>query len=154
MDFLLWQLSWLAFFGFGGWISILIIEKLKKYKMPERNNPETSNEAWRSITNEQLNDTYKKIIFALNNIGEGTFEDIASFLKVDKTKIWKRMSELQRMEIVYRPGNKKVLKSGRNGYTWMLCGKGIKKVATERTPKGNTVSDFSKNILKQSNLFL
>lgn len=122
-------------------------KKLKLKTMPDRKKPETSNEAWRSITNEQLNDTYKQIVYALNQIGEGTFEDIASFLKVDKTKIWKRMSELARMEIVYRPGNKRVLKSGRNGFTWMLCGKGVNKTTTEnKKQQGKSITDHTRTI--------
>jgi len=107
--------------------------------MPERKNPETSNEAWRSITTADLNDIYKKIIDALNVLGEGTFEEIAAVAMVDKSRVWKRLSEMQRMELCYRPGKKKKLKSGRNGFTWMLCANALKKTeATIKSPSTNT----------------
>jgi predicted transcriptional regulator len=81
--------------------------------------PETSIESYRSLDPRQLNETYRQILYALDEIGEGTFEDIASFLKCNAGKIWKRMSELGKMELAYRPGNKRKLKSGKMGFTWM-----------------------------------
>jgi len=84
-----------------------------------RKMPETSIDAYRSLDPRELNETYRHILHALDEIGEGTFEDIAAFLKLNPSRIWKRMSELAKMELIYRPGNKKVLKSGRSGFTWM-----------------------------------
>lgn len=80
---------------------------------------ETSIEAFKSLDPRELNETYRQILYALDEIGEGTFEDIASFLKCAPGKIWKRMSELGKMELTYRPGNKRKLKSGKMGFTWM-----------------------------------
>lgn len=115
--------------------------------MTERKNPETSLEAYRSLTIDQLNDTYKEIIKALQAIGEGTFEDIAAHLKCDKSKIWKRMSELERMEVVYKPGNKRVLKSGRSGFTYMLTSQNTQRTqASDKLLSGKSVSDYSKTI--------
>lgn len=120
--------------------------------MSERKNPETSIAAYKSLDVTQLTQMYKDIISALTVIGEGTFEDVAAHLKVDKARVWKRMSELERMELVYRPGNKRVLKSGRSGFTWMLRIAATPKVekATERSPKGESVGDFSKKIVQIS----
>lgn len=99
--------------------------------MSNRKNPETSNEAYRSLKVEDLNEIYRLIIGALNVLGKGTFEDIAAYLKKDSSKIWKRMSELERMMVVFRPGTKKLLKSGRNGYEWMLTNSSTQKTETE-----------------------
>jgi len=77
-----------------------------------RNNPQTSIDAYRSLDPAKLSDTYKKIILALTELGNGTFEDIAKKMKVDKSVVWKRLSELERANILYRPGTKKHLNQG------------------------------------------
>lgn len=85
----------------------------------KRKNPETSIDAYKSLDPQQLNETYRQILSALDSLGEGSFEDIAAFLKEPPAKIWKRLGELGKMELIYRPGNKRMLKSGRMGFTWM-----------------------------------
>lgn len=88
--------------------------------MAKRSNPETSTAAYKSLRIEDLNDTYREVVAALNEIGNGTFEDIAAHLKCSPSKIWKRLSELEKMEFIYRPGTKKTLKSGRQGFEWAI----------------------------------
>ena len=85
----------------------------------KRQLPETSIDAFKSLDPRELNETYRQILFSLDQLGEATFEEIASFLHVSPARIWKRMSELGKMELIYRPGNKRKLKSGRMGFTWM-----------------------------------
>lgn len=122
--------------------------------MTKRKNPPTSAEAFKSITEDQLRAIYKKIIDALRLIGEGSQEDIAAKAKVDREKIWKRLSELHNMGFIYRPGNTRVLRSGRKGYTWMLTEAGIQKTTFEKSMPGKSVSDFSKAISRvQTTLF-
>jgi len=122
--------------------------------MSERKNPETSLEAYRSLDIQQLNETYRLILGALGELGEGTFEDIAAKMKVDKSRVWKRMSELERMELVYRPGNKRLLKSGRNGYTWMLRNSVLPKTNEQLLVyKIQEEKEPTKPILTQATLF-
>ena len=120
--------------------------------MSERKNPETSNEAYRSLKVSELNETYRLILSALSVLGEGTFEDISAYLKVDKSRIWKRMSELERMQLVYRPGNKRLLKSGRNGFTWCLTSNSLPKTEEGNPYKKGTkaATDFAGEILANS----
>lgn len=115
--------------------------------MSKQQQPETSLEAYKSLDVATLTDIYKKILGVLAVIGEGTFEDIAAQLRVDKSRVWKRMSELERMELVYRPGNKRVLKSGRQGYTWMLTnGATPKTTKTEQMLKGKGIEAHTRRI--------
>lgn len=93
--------------------------------MSKRKVPETSIEAHDSLSPEYLNDTYRVITKSLSEIGKGTVEDIAAHAKMDKHAVWKRMSELLKMEVIYRTEEKKVLKSGRKGFVWMLSEKYI-----------------------------
>lgn len=112
-----------------------------------RNVPETSKEAFKSLNPDDLIEIYRNILKALGALNKGTFEEIAAYLKVDKSRVWKRLSEMERMELIYRPGTKKLLKSGRNGYEWALRSTYIPKTdAAEKSLKGTTVSDYSKKI--------
>jgi predicted ArsR family transcriptional regulator len=121
----------------------------------KRNNPSTSNEAYRQLKAERVRETYKQILFALSIIKEGTFEDIARQIGCKPDVIWKRLSELANDGKIYRPGNKRPLKSGRNGYTWMLITPGIAPAKiVEMSMPGTTVQDYSKKITSiQQDLF-
>lgn len=128
--------------------------------MAKKQIPDTSREAFQSLDPSKLRETYKNILLALAELGSGNFEDIAAKMKVDKSTVWKRLSELHTMGLIYRPGTKKLLKSGRNGYCWALTSIGIPKTDQDmKALKGKSVSDYSKEITniskqaKQQNLF-
>lgn len=116
--------------------------------MRKSNVPETSKEAFKSLDPVKLSDSYKKIVLALSELGSGTFEDISKKMRVDKSIVWKRLSELERAGIIYRPGTKKTLKSGRSGFVWMiLSSDGISSLIEEAKLKSTqTVQDHSRNI--------
>lgn len=119
--------------------------------MSKRKYPETSHDAHRSLKVAKVNETYQKILIALSIIREGTFEDIAREMKVEPDIVWKRLSELHDAGKIYRPGNKRPLKSGRQGYTWMNVTPGVSsKKVTERAMPGKSVSDYSKEITQLS----
>lgn len=116
--------------------------------------PETSKEAYRSLDPDKIREIYQLILFSLSQLGEATFEEIAASLKVSKDRVWKRLSELNKEGLIYRPGNKRMLKSGRSGYTWMLTEKGRPNTTkAEKALKGKSVSDYSKKITELSNQY-
>ena|ERR1044071_827825 len=121
--------------------------------MGKRNNPATSNDAFRSLKHSETQELYEKILWGLGQIKEGTYEEISRAIKVPKERVWKRMNELLKAGKIYRPGNKKPLDSGREGYTWCLSlpGQSVEKV-TEVFPKGKGSNDFAKQII-QNTLF-
>jgi DNA-binding transcriptional regulator GbsR (MarR family) len=132
---------------------------MSKSKTPKRKIPDTSVEAWKSIDPSQLAQIYCGILYALGIMHRGTFEEIAAHMKVDKSRVWKRMSELERMKLVYRPGSKKMLKSGRQGYEWALTSQVSTKTDKDlKALKGKpTIIDHSRNIQsisEQTKLFL
>lgn len=107
-----------------------------------RKNIETSIEAFHSLKSEEMRKTYLDIIWALSVIKTGTFENIATFLKCSPGKIWRRLGELEsKYNLIHRPGEKKPLKSGRNGFVWKL---NSDTPIVERPIPGKTVSDYSK----------
>lgn len=97
--------------------------------------PDTSIEAFYSLDPEKIREIHKRILWALSQIKEGSFEDIAYALKEKESKIWRRLKEMSDMNLIYRTENKKVLSSGRKGYTW--------KATLQGQP---TVQDHSRNI--------
>lgn len=115
--------------------------------MTKKKIPETSKAAFRSLDPEKLNERYSKILQALGVIKEGTYEQIAKCAGLKDNVVWKRLSELAANKLIYRPGNKRKLKSGREGYTWMLTGEVAEKMQNrERLMDGESVSDISKGI--------
>jgi hypothetical protein len=109
---------------------------------------DTSKEAFNSLDPSQLAEIYRNILYALAKLRYATTEEVAAFLKIDHSKCWKRFSELERQELIYRPGIKKILKSGRMGHTWGLRDKAIPKTEDElKALKGMpTIQDISRNI--------
>lgn len=103
--------------------------------MTKRKNTDTSIEAYRSLDPNNLADIYSRILWALSQITEGTWEDISIALKEKDSRIWRRLNEMQKMDLIYRTEHKKVLSSGRKGFTW------------KATLKGSpTLQDHSRNI--------
>lgn len=118
--------------------------------MRKSNPPQTSIDAYRSLDPANINETYKKIVSALVVIKSGTFEDIAKHLKVEKSVVWKRLGEMEKMKLLQRPGKKKKLKSGREGYVWEINNEYYeicKTIATQYNLKDKpTIQDHSRNI--------
>lgn len=112
---------------------------------------ETSREAYRSLDPEKISEIHRKILYALSQLFEGTYEEISAFLKEDKSRIWKRISELLKAGLIYRPGNKKALRSGRAGFTYRLTDVAMPKTqASEKALRGRSIADFSRSIHKLS----
>lgn len=115
--------------------------------MAKKKQPETSEAAYRSLDPDKLNERYTKILAALGRIKEGTFEQIAKEAKLEDKVVWKRLSELEKNGLIYRPGNKRKLRSGRDGFTWMLTGAVTEEMQNrERSLDGKSVGDYSKEI--------
>jgi predicted transcriptional regulator len=89
--------------------------------------PETSHEAHKSMTKDLLSKHHTQIIDALKILKKATSEEIAIFLNWDdKNRSARRMSELEREQIIYKPGEKRKTKYGRNAFVYEL----VKKEAT------------------------
>lgn len=117
--------------------------------------PETSIEAFNSLRSEDMIKTYNNILYSLSILKEATYEEMASFLKCEPGKIWRRLSELhEKYHLIYRPGNKRKLKSNRPSYTWKLSNPDMENiVVTERFPKGKASHEYAKDLFTQQALF-
>lgn len=113
--------------------------------MGKKKMAETSLEAFRQLTADKLREDYKKILTTLSIIGESTSEQIAAKMKVKPDKVWKRLSELKEKELIYKPGTRKPLKSGCNGFCWALTEKGKLLVSSsDLLLPGKPIQDFSR----------
>lgn len=122
--------------------------------MSKKKVPQTSLDAKKSLDPARLAEIYKKILDALRIIGKGHYEDIARQMKVDPSRVWKRLSETHIMGLIERTGERKALSSGRDGFVWRLTNKDIPaNPIVEKYLPGPTVSDYSKKLIQQPTLF-
>lgn len=129
--------------------------------MPKRKQIDTSLAAYHSLKAEDVRNIYKKILEALKVLGSANTEVISDYLTLPHPKVHKRTSEMERLEMIYKPGTKSVMKSGRMGFNWSIRGTGQKESAVETNYKKETktaatiASDIINNSgnLKQQKLF-
>lgn len=114
--------------------------------MAKRKIPQTSLAAYRSLDPEKINDIHKKILSGLEVIGPSTFEDLADYLHLQPQRVWRRLSELGSAKLIHRPGERKIMKSGRQGMVWALGPPSEEVEKKKRVMKGPTVQQFSKAI--------
>lgn len=116
--------------------------------MSKRKNPPTSTEAYKSIDPSTIRKMYKDILGTLNIIETGTYEDIASFLEEKPERIWRRLSEMGEMGLIHRPGDRKLMSSGRYGMVWKIGAAVEPEKKKKKIMKGPSVADFSRAILQ------
>ena len=122
--------------------------------MSKRKHISTSADAYNSLKPGQLAAIYRKIIEALKVLGQGSSQQISAHLTLDDDVVRKRLSELGKMGIIYKPGHKVPTKKGRDSYVWQLCSPGAKTDTQNKVMTGKSVIDYSKTIQQiQNNLF-
>lgn len=83
--------------------------------------PETSHEAFDLMTKPLISNHQQQIIHALKQLKKATFEEIAIFLDWDdKNRAARRLSEMEREQIIYKTGEKRKTKYGRNAFVYCL----------------------------------
>src|SRR6185437_3168790 len=109
--------------------------------------PITSLEAYRQVNSEMLVNHHSKIISTLKSAKNGLiYEQIAAQLKLDKHQIGRRLSELERMQVVYKTGEKRLTSTNRNAFVYKIVENGEVSAEPERMMKGESVSDISKKL--------
>lgn len=118
--------------------------------MPKRKVAETSLEAWRSITQEQLSDHHAKILAALTDLKKASAEQISTHTNLHYWQITRRMSELERKNLIYKTGVKVATRTGRSAAVYALCKPDEVPVKeTVSVLPGKSVSDYSKEMTKK-----
>lgn len=110
--------------------------------------PDTSIEAYKSLEQDKVRETYQRILWALGIIKEGNFEAIAAQMCVEPSVVWKRLSELCKDKKIHRPGHKTPTRSGRNAFVWRLGeGDNVEKVYEKGTA---TAADKALQLIETS----
>lgn len=118
--------------------------------MPNRENlPSTSLEAYKSVSPEMLTNHHKCILVALKVMGSGTFEQIAVAVAMEKHQIGRRLSEMERMGIIYKPGEKRNTSTRRQAFVYKLVENGEVSAQPEKVMQGETISDLSKKLTQK-----
>jgi predicted transcriptional regulator len=121
--------------------------------MPKTKLPKTSLEAHDKVTPEMLSDHYGKILKALGRLEQANYEQIAKYVNMDRHQVGRRLKEMERMNLIYKPGFTLPTSTGRSANVYMLCNPGEKrKTETEKMLPGDSVSDFSRRLV-QNKLF-
>ena len=92
--------------------------------------PSTSHAANVAMTYEMRKQHHGKIIAALKSLGSGTYEELADFSGLESHAVGRRLSELEREQIVWKPGTQKKTKSNRSAYIYQLTGDSQPKTET------------------------
>lgn len=97
----------------------------------KRNLPDTSHAANKAATLEMRQGHYKKIIDALSKLGVANYEKIADYIGLDRHAVGRRVSEMEGLQLIYKPGTKSFTKSHRQAYDYCLTGQGMPKTDNE-----------------------
>jgi predicted transcriptional regulator len=115
------------------------------------NLPDTSLAAYKAVSPEMLTNHHSKIIEALRLSKNGLmYEQIAAQVKLDKHQVGRRISELESMQIIYKPGEKRNTSTGRSAYVYKLVQNGEVSAQPEKAMKGESVSDISRKLIQKS----
>lgn len=122
--------------------------------MGKRQLPTTSHAAYKQAKEGLIDNHKEKIKQALGEVGIGNYELIASKAKMDRIACMRRLSELERELVIYKPGTTSLTKSGRKAMNYCLTEAHTLKVehpATQLINKVKEAKDFLNNT--QSALF-
>lgn len=112
----------------------------------------TSREAYESLNPVKVHQTHINIVKALESLGSGNYEAIAARMEVPEQRVWKRLSECVRSNLIHNTGTTTLTKNGCKSYVFAPGPPTEPVKKKERVMKGKTISDYSKalNQAKQS----
>lgn len=103
--------------------------------------PDTSLDAYEQVTPKMLSEHWSKILSAIKVLKLATGEEIAKEANMDYHQVMRRVSEMERAEILYKPGSKKNTSTGRQAYQYAIRGEDVEVPALpEKYTKGTTTA--------------
>ncbi len=82
--------------------------------------PATSLDAYKSQDESHIRKQYDGIVSALKVLKSASAEQIANHLKMQHVQINRRMSEMERLQMVWKPGGRVPTVTGRTAFAWQL----------------------------------
>lgn len=111
--------------------------------------PQTSLAAWDSVKGSMPPEHHVKILKALGELKSASAEQISTITNLNHWQINRRLSELERKNLIYKPGGRVPTKTGRSANLWALTGEPEPKPARKRVQ----IPAFSGKKFIQPNLF-
>jgi len=117
--------------------------------------PSTSTEAYKKVKEFGIDQNHHaKIIKALERLGTATGEQIADLLGMDVHQIMRRVNELEKEQVIYKPGTRFPNKKGNMCYQYCLLKSGQKvEHKIEKALEGKPVHQYAKELIQQPTLF-
>lgn len=115
----------------------------------KRNTPSTSHDAY-AKAKPMIESHYAKIMDALKVMKSGTAEQIAIYLKMDHSQINRRVSEMEKLQLIYKPGIKKKTKTGREAFVWCIVGTQYVETENLYASGQKTSTDYSKELIRST----
>jgi len=113
----------------------------------KRQLPSTSHDAY-AQAKLMIASHHGKILDALKVLKSATAEQIATHLKMDHSQINRRVSEMERLELIYKPGIKKPTKTGRQAFVWCIIGTPYMETENLYANGQKTSTDYSNELIK------
>lgn len=118
--------------------------------------PETSKEAFLSVTLEMKNKHYGQILKALKDLGSGTYDEIADFIGLDRHQVGRRLKEMRDNKLLFISGLKRQTKKGnRAAFVHYIMGSSQPKTENEvnYAKVKTTATEHANNLIKQTSLW-
>ncbi len=115
----------------------------------KRSLPSTSHDAY-AQAKPMIASHHAKILESLRVLKSATAEQIATHLKMAHSQINRRVSEMERLELIYKPGIKKKTSTGRQAFVWCIVGEPYTETENLYTNGQKTSTDYSKEIIKST----
>ena len=110
--------------------------------------PVTSLDAFAAVNPEMLGNHHRKIVEALRLSKNGLiYEQIAAQIKMDKHQVGRRISELERMNVIYKTGEKRNTSTLRQAFVYKIVQNG--ETSAESTkPIEKDTAYYAKSIIQ------
>lgn len=115
----------------------------------KRSLPSTSHAAY-AQAKPMISSHHAKILDSLKVLKSATAEQIAIHLKMDHSQINRRVSEMERLQLIYKPGVKKKTKTGREAFVWYVIGEQYTETENLYANGQKTSTDYSKELIKST----
>lgn len=114
--------------------------------------PSTSHAAYNQAKQGMIDSHHEKIKEALGVLGVANYEVIAAKCGLERHAVGRRLSEMEALQIVYKPGTKSKTKTNREAFNYCLTESHTLKVqhpATQLIDKTREAQEFLNDLLEE-----
>lgn len=113
--------------------------------------PDTSLSAYKQAKMGLIDSHKKKILEAMQVVGIANYEVIAAKAGLDRHACMRRLGEMEKDQVIFKPGTKTPTKSGRMAYDYCLTSSNTKRVEKTSIKEERSMHEFAEDIIKATN---